>query len=214
MRAESRKKDHRPGAVIAGEGQSWREGDEGGKNPRPALSPPFSLCYHLPLALFKTKAVSRRAQETRSTEVHLPRHRAGKRRVDHSGPRKRIMGRVIRHCLSSEEGRRTKICNAAGGQHSQANGTTSSLLLSLRQLQPPQTTMATTTHTANSNNSNHVEHLPSPKHRLSAYRVVSCNPHDGHRKQAYDYPHFTDRKREDLLGLENLPKGLQRGGKP
>lgn len=128
MRADSRKKDHRPGAVIAGEGQSWREGDEGGKNPRPALSPPFSLCHHLPLAQLKTKAVSRRAQERRSTEVHLPRHRAGKRRVDHSGPRKRIMGRVIRHCLSSEEGRRTKICNAAGGQHSQANGTTSSLL--------------------------------------------------------------------------------------
>lgn len=76
------------------------------------------------------------------------------------------------------------------------------------------TTIATTNNTANSNNSNHVERSPSPKHRLSAYTVISCNPHDNHRKQAYDYPHFTDRKREDLLGLENLPKGLQRVGKP
>lgn len=146
MRAESRKKDRRPGAVTAGGRQRWREGDERGKNPKPPASSPLASGFHLPLAQLGTKAVSRRAQEMRPTEVYLPRHRAGERRVDNSGPRKRITWRVIRHCLCSEEGRRrTKICNAARGQHSQTNGTTLSLLLLLPQLQQPPAILLTVT---------------------------------------------------------------------
>lgn len=135
MRAESRKKDHRPRAVTSGGGQRWREGDERGKNPKPPVPSPLASGFHLPLAQLRTKAVCRRAQETGPTEVYLPRHRAGRRRVDNSSPRKRITWRVIRHCLRSEQGRRrTKICNAARGQHSQTNRTMLSLLLVILQL--------------------------------------------------------------------------------
>lgn len=119
MRAESRKKDHRPGAVTAGGSQRRREGGEGGKNPKPSLFQPFSLWLPPPIGPTQDKGCQ---QESSGDAVHrgLPHQAQGREeKGDNSGPGERIMGRVIRHCLSSEEGRRrTKICNAAGGQHS------------------------------------------------------------------------------------------------